>query len=321
MKRKITFLMVIFFSLGIIIFFSNYKQVNNGNANSDLIKIDLYDFFYTTQAISKIGNQELDKSYADLLKNYDVEQFFYDGNNGALYDLWLYTHSVEANKLASKKASNIIRFVNSLQSNDGYFLLYNTQDKNMKETNYLLSTKMATDIYRQFGHSIPNKNKIEQWLNSLLQNIKKEENEDFISLGSIIYLAKEIEHNIYIDDYKPENYSNYARFINHLLALYNEEQESTEKYDTALKLNNLFENNPFIIEKNKVSRYIKSIQLENGSFPLYGVTPVPDTLTTFLVVNLLKELDITFPKKDSLKNYLENTQKNSIYGINLKIDI
>ncbi|BFH17834.1 hypothetical protein WJ0W_001745 [Paenibacillus melissococcoides] len=87
MKRKITFLMVIFFSLGIIIFFSNYKQVNNSNANSDLIKIDLYDFFYTTQAISKIGNQELDKSYADLLKNYEVEQFFYDGNNGALYDL------------------------------------------------------------------------------------------------------------------------------------------------------------------------------------------------------------------------------------------
>ncbi|MDU5142558.1 MAG: hypothetical protein E6230_10255 [Paenibacillus dendritiformis] len=118
MKKKITyFFMVLFLSLAIIIFFTNYKQRNNSKANSDLLRIDLYDFYYTTQAISKIGSQELDKSYADLLKNFDVEQLFYDGNNGALYDLWLYTHSVEAIKLGSKKASKIIRFVNSLQSN------------------------------------------------------------------------------------------------------------------------------------------------------------------------------------------------------------
>lgn len=90
MKKKITyFFMVLFLPLAIIIFFTNYKQINNSKANSDLLRIDLYDFFYTTQAINKIGSQEPKKLYTDLLKYYDVEQIFNDGNNGALYDLWL----------------------------------------------------------------------------------------------------------------------------------------------------------------------------------------------------------------------------------------
>ncbi|MBN3525180.1 hypothetical protein [Paenibacillus apiarius] len=293
--------------------FESYSIIDEGN-QEEIPQIDLYTYHYSTKAIDKINNTiSVTNSERKNLGNLDIKQFAHDNNKGSLYDIWLYTHSLDATDVKVEQISFIINFLNELQAEEGFFLSYKKEYKNGKENNYILSTKMALDIYRYYNHPIPNVKYIKEWLNKVIYDLG--EKDDFVTIGSYVYLMKVMEK--YIVENSDNSFFLPQRiiesFMEILKELYEKEEESVEKYDTALKLNSLFKKSHFEMDKDVVSYYFNSIQLENGSFPLYGVIAESDVLTTYLVVNISRELNISIPNKHSLLEYLMKIQGESIF--------
>jgi hypothetical protein len=169
-----------------------------------------------------------------------------------------------------------------------------------------------------FKKELSNLPDIQIWINKVFHDLNTHNFDDFISYGNYLYLIKYIEETylVKLDESLLISTSAYENYLKKLLRLYEKEKSSIEKYDTALKLNKIFKKSLFKVNRSEITDYLSSIQLENGSFPLYGEGLNSDTLTTYLAVQICNELEIDIANREKLFNFLLYEKKKSYSNIN-----
>lgn len=312
MKRKFP----LFFGIITIFFLAIYlnldiepedTNIENYNVSSN----ELYNLYYLLKTQKLIDKHE---SYKDVVKLIDISNLLKKENQGILFDIWLYVNLFEEYGLSVREINKeqIIDFLSSLQNDNGMFnafLSEGTYDENLY--NYLLPTKLAVEVYELLNLKTPNRDKRQLWIDENIDEILKAKQKDFISSGGFLYLSKFLKN-------KEESTLNISlnNYMDIISKHYKSTPNSVEKFDTAMNIDSVFSTNTLLLEKDEVEKYLGNVQLENGSFSLYGKKEYPDAFTTFLSIGLLYMLDSKIPKIDELTVWLGNEINKTLVSIN-----
>lgn len=291
---------------------SSNSPNSDSQKESNLYSLDFYNLYYALE-LKKLTNSLTNEDELKVIQAFEsVKADSLVLQSGNIFDLWLYSKInllLDKQLLMSKDEKELI---DKLFTNNGFFLSTVDESQSLNNSSYILSTKMGLDIYAAYNETIPNSKIIKSWVNETLSKVANAEKQDFISYGSYLYLLDEIndylktESKIFVSNEKQE------WMMKRLVDSYNQIPNSIEKFDTALNINEAYKLNVIPVDSKEVHKYLESIQLENGSFPIYGVGEA-DIMTTFLAVKIMNKLGIENEKEEKLIRYLNKVVKESIY--------
>lgn len=322
---SISFIMVLIF---IVLLFGLNNKPTMGNRDDETLnhetikdeivekRPDLYTIYYGIEALHKLGslgNEEKEiiiNKFSELRLNELINMEY----NGSLYDIWLYVNICKALNIEVKYKEELSKFLSEVYTSEGYYLSYKDENTNQPDPSFILSTKMAIDIYKELNIEIANKGKTSEWLNKIYTQLEtiKISDADYLSIIGFVNIISELDYDPHIDlNLNIINKASYKKFLHELIPLYSDYPDSIEKYHSAIQLNRIAKTDVFYIDREDVNQYLNSLQMINGSFPFYE-SKNSDILSTSLAVSLLTELGLEINKRELLLNYLEKSIKESL---------
>jgi hypothetical protein len=266
--------------------------------------IDLYTLYYSLEAKKMLfGTQfEHQEDLISILTSTSFEKEVLQKNN--IFDLWLYTQTLKMFSLELPDKKLVSKFLEDLQTSNGFFLSQSNEDISNVHENYILSTKLALDIYSSSSIEPSNPDKISTWLNKTFRTLQQER-KDFLSFGGYLHLIKSIDDSLLeIGETFTMDGQEFQTYLKQTEIEYRNSANNIEKFDTAIQINKVFNKEILEVEQSLINSLIKDKQLDDGSFPIYGQKQ-PDVMTTFLYLKVANELNIEIPRKEKLKEYLE----------------
>ncbi|ALP36930.1 hypothetical protein ASL14_12885 [Paenibacillus sp. IHB B 3084] len=284
-------------------------QHTTSNTISDLL---IYDIHYSIKTLDLLGETYNFSELSSKIRQLDVKAYL-SGQN-SLYNLWLLSEMNKQVNTKPKDINSISDYILNLQSPNGYFPSYSGERINNK-LNYLSSTKMVIDICSYYDIN-PDFERLEQWIQEISLTLSNTgSKEDFLSFGGYTASLKQIDDYYYKKTGKHSVDANvYKNMLDKLKYKYSTMENSIEKYDTALNLEQHFGAKIFKIDKRALQDYMKRAQLQNGSFPMFG-NQGEDSLSTFIAINVLKSLQLKIPKELELKSHLKQVLNESLVSI------
>lgn len=267
--------------------------------------IDLYSLYYSLEAKKIIGETQFEhtEEIIPILTSASFEKEVLEKNN--VFDLWLYTQTLKHFGLELPDKTLVTEYLEELQTSNGFFLSQSNEDVTNNHENYILSTKLALDIYKTSSLIPKYPDKISTWLNHAFQNLLEDKKKDFLTSGGYLHLIKSINDNLLaIKGTYTLGTKHFDTYIKKTEIEYKNSTNNIEKFDTAIQINKAFDKAVLPVEQSLVTSLIKDKQLDDGSFPLYGQKQ-SDIMTTFLFVKVANELKIVIPSEEKLKEYLE----------------
>ncbi|MFR9711102.1 hypothetical protein ACL02P_17230 [Paenibacillus sp. MB22_1] len=233
---------------------------------------------------------------------------------GLLYDIWLYIELLSEHKVNCPREEKelILDLLEEMQSKEGFFRSNLSESTSGNMSSYLLNTKMALDIFSYFEIRNRQTDTALNWIKQNTKNIINFNNPDLISDGSFLYIISYLENRYDIDLLSDTELIELTQKIK---GIYPDYPDSIEKFDTVININNSL-NIGLSVNKKVIENYLLSTQLKNGAFPLYGIGERADSLTTYLSIKTMKQLNLKIAHKDELNKWLYD----QIYKI-LKISI
>ncbi|MGN7300310.1 hypothetical protein [Ferdinandcohnia sp. SAFN-114] len=271
-------------------------------------QIDLYETYYSINSktiLKTLSNGEVIK-IEESLANTDFSKIINEKNlRLSLYDVWLYTETIKLMGKDLEYKDQILYYLESLSSDKGFYRSSTTEGLGLEHSNYLLATKMAIEIYISYGEPIPNAIETKKWLKNLCTELANQEDKDFISLGDYLVMIKNIsENNNELNISAEQEYKDLTEyFFENLLV---REVKNIQEFNTLIDISKAFDINLTGLDA-KFETYMISVQLADGSFPIYGQQGEhSDILTTYLFIKTSNELGITIPNFEKLNVYLSN---------------
>lgn len=323
MKKKLigiitSFSILIF--LAILILYLSKGQVDPDAPNSlqeynksQISSVDLYNLYYLSQTLYLI-NDNKKQTISTKIKDISSDGYLQRSNPGLLYDIWLYIELLSEHKVNCPREEKelILDLLEEMQSKEGFFRSNLSESTSGNMSSYLLNTKMALDIFSYFEIRNRQTDTALNWIKQNTKNIINFNNPDLISDGSFLYIISYLENRYDIDLLSDTELIELTQKIK---GIYPDYPDSIEKFDTVININNSL-NIGLSVNKKVIENYLLSTQLKNGAFPLYGIGERADSLTTYLSIKTMKQLNLKIAHKDELNKWLYD----QIYKI-LKISI
>ncbi|MBD1383580.1 hypothetical protein [Metabacillus arenae] len=321
MKSNFIYILV---AIAIVTFFLIQQSENNTShesmensthsSNTPIHFIDFYNLYYALLSKELIGNPPEKDKIKDILSKVKIGDLIRDNDTTNLVNIWYYVEISKQYDHDLKFQKEIINYLKDYQLNEGPFVL-DLNDKRKIDTqnpndnmSIILPTVMTIDIFKSFKEPIPKIDSINTWLlNTLKENSNITENTEeqegsylymLLDLAEKLGLEEKINFNDYIKNYN-SNFENNANL-------------SLERIDTFFNLNELknIESYQNIFNDKTAYEYIRSLQLENGSFKFEGSEP--DILATYLSIKNINRLNKEVPSKDNTNGYLEEVIEDSL---------
>ncbi|WP_066297576.1 hypothetical protein [Bacillus sp. FJAT-29937] len=279
-------------------------------------KTDLYAVSYAMNSkkiLGDLGEDEKNNLILQIEKD-NLEELIDINYRGTLYDLWLYIKLCEELEMQPKYGDEISKILEKLWNNEGFYKAYKDETIKQPAPSFLLSTKMALDIYESINIPIPSLDVTKNWVKGVFKSVEADSNYDFISKGSFLVLINEIDILISDENILPKE--KYEVLKGELVSLFEDSEDSVEKFKVGLQINELYNDEIIILETENIKDYLYNIQLPNGAFPMFGKGQ-PDILSTSISLSIMNDLSIEILNKDALITYLDQVVQSGLTsGIN-----
>lgn len=322
MKKKTTVVILIAITILFVLFFKTplnnflhsktHSQALKSNKVSKDVnnkQIDYFTLFYALKS-QKLIDQSININHIA----YKVKEEPLLLKDKTLVDVYFYVKTMNLLEKQVYSKREIIKYVNSLQTEDGSFSIDpNTIGESDLKTS-ILPTKMAIEIYEYLNAEIPNNKKLNTWLTRSAKSLENFDESNYVSYGSYLYMLKEISNKLNLSGSEELNSYLEASLSNlQPLFLTNKTKITVEEIYTATQINLFFKNKQISMDKRFIESFMESIQLKDGSFPLYGIKGrSPDITTTYLAVSSTKHLKVSIARQYQLKHYLQKELQESL---------